>query len=59
LRGIARPGPVTLTCGAARAAFPRRRFIMDTTPSNRSHHREPWNKGKLTGQKAQFKPKDV
>jgi hypothetical protein len=32
---------------------------MDTTPSNRSHHREPWNKGKLTGQKAPFKPKDI
>jgi hypothetical protein len=32
---------------------------MDATPSNRSHHREPWNKGKLVGQKAPFKPKDV
>ncbi|MBL8342635.1 MAG: tyrosine-type recombinase/integrase [Rubrivivax sp.] len=32
---------------------------MDATPSGRSHHREPWNKGKLTGQKAPFKPKDV
>jgi hypothetical protein len=32
---------------------------MDTTPSSRSHHREPWNKGKLIGQKAPFKPKDI
>ena len=32
---------------------------MDATPSRRSHHREPWNKGKLTGQKAPFKPKDI
>jgi integrase len=32
---------------------------MDTTPSPRPHHREPWNKGKLTGQKAPFKPKDI
>ena len=32
---------------------------MDATPSPRSHHREPWNKGKLTGQKAPFKPKDI
>lgn len=22
-------------------------------------HREPWNKGKLVGQKAPFKPKDI
>ena len=22
-------------------------------------HREPWNKGKIVGQKAPFKPKDV
>jgi integrase len=28
-------------------------------PSTRSHHREPWNKGKLIGQKAPFKPKDI
>jgi integrase len=32
---------------------------MDATPSPRSHHRVPWNKGKLVGQKAPFKPKDV
>jgi integrase len=32
---------------------------MDATPSTRSHHREPWNKGKLIGQKAPFKPKDI
>ena len=32
---------------------------MDSTPSNCSHHREPWNKGKLIGQKAPFKPKDI
>jgi hypothetical protein len=32
---------------------------MDITLSPRSHHREPWNKGKLTGQKAPFKPKDI
>ena len=32
---------------------------MDATPSNRSHHREPWNKGKLIGQKAPFKLKDI
>jgi integrase len=34
-------------------------LIMDATPSSRSHHREPWNKGKLVGQKAPFKPKDI
>lgn len=32
---------------------------MDATPSPRSHHRETWNKGKLTGQKAPFKPKAI
>jgi hypothetical protein len=32
---------------------------MDATPTGRSHHREPLNKGKLTGQKAPFKPKDI
>ena len=32
---------------------------MDATPSTRSHHREPWNKGTLIGQKAPFKPKDI
>jgi integrase len=32
---------------------------MDANPSTRSHHREPWNKGKLIGQKAPFKPKEV
>jgi integrase len=32
---------------------------MDAIPSPRSRHREPWNKGKLTGQKAPFKPKDI
>lgn len=32
---------------------------MDTNSSDRSHHREPWNKGKLVGQKAPFKPKGV
>ena len=32
---------------------------MDTIISSRSHHREPWNKGKLIGQKAPFKPKDI
>jgi hypothetical protein len=32
---------------------------MDSTPSTRAHHREPWNKGKLIGQKAPFKPKDT
>lgn len=32
---------------------------MDATPSSRSHHLESWNKGKLTGQKAPFKPKDI
>ncbi len=32
---------------------------MDATPSSRSHHRTPWNKGKLVGQKAPFKPKDI
>jgi hypothetical protein len=32
---------------------------MDANSSGRSHHREPWNKGKLVGQKAPFKPKDV
>lgn len=32
---------------------------MDATTSGRSHHREPWNKGKLVGEKAPFKPKDI
>lgn len=35
---------------------------MDATPSpssGRSHHRTPWNKGKLIDQKASFKPKDI
>lgn len=32
---------------------------MDATLSSRSHHRTPWNKGKLVGQKAPFKPKDI
>jgi len=30
---------------------------MDTTGN--PVHREPWNKGKLVGQKAPFKPKDI
>jgi hypothetical protein len=30
---------------------------MGTTGSNA--HREPWNKGKIVGQKAPFKPKDI
>jgi hypothetical protein len=24
-----------------------------------ANHREPWNKGKIVGQKAPFKPKDI
>lgn len=32
---------------------------MDTIPSSRPHHRVSWNKGKLVGQKALFKHKDV
>lgn len=32
---------------------------MDTTSSTRSALREPWNKGKLVGQKAPFKPKHI
>jgi integrase len=32
---------------------------MDATASTRSHSRAPWNKGKLTGQKAPFKPRDI
>ena len=31
---------------------------MDTAPETRIH-REPWNKGKLVGQKAPFKRKDI
>lgn len=31
---------------------------MDSNISNRAG-REPWNKGKLVGQKAPFKPKDI
>jgi len=31
---------------------------MDTTTETRIH-REPWNKGKLVGQKAPFKLKDI
>lgn len=31
---------------------------MDTTTATRTH-REPWNKGKLIGQKAPFKLKDI
>jgi integrase len=29
------------------------------TSSGRFHHRQPWNKGKLIGQKAPFKPRDI
>lgn len=33
---------------------------MDTTTSSSDlRRREPWNKGKLVGQKAPFKPKDI
>lgn len=32
---------------------------MDTTSSSTLRSREPWNKGKLVGQKAPFKPKDI
>jgi integrase len=32
---------------------------MEATSPGRSHHREPWNKGKLIGQKAPFKPKEI
>jgi integrase len=32
---------------------------MDTTSSSTPRRREPWNKGKLVGQKAPFKPKDI
>ena len=30
---------------------------METASNN--GHREPWNKGKVVGQKASFKPKDI
>ena len=30
---------------------------MDTTST--TNHREPWNKGKLVGQKAPLRPKDI
>jgi hypothetical protein len=33
--------------------------IMDTTSSSTPRRREPWNKGKLVGQKAPFKPKYI
>ena len=32
---------------------------MDATSLTSSMRREPWNKGKLVGQKAPFKPKDI
>ena len=32
---------------------------MDTTSSSTPRRREPWNKGKLVGQKAPFKPKEI
>lgn len=32
---------------------------MESTSSSSSHHREPWNKGKLVGQKTPFKSKEV
>jgi len=32
---------------------------MDATTLNTGSRREPWNKGKLVGQKAPFKPKDI
>lgn len=32
---------------------------MNTTPSTNPPRREPWNKGKLVGQKTPFKPKDI
>lgn len=28
-------------------------------PVGNANHREPWNKGKIVGQKAPFKPKDI
>jgi integrase len=32
---------------------------MEATSLGRSQHREPWNKGKLVGQKSPFKPKEI
>jgi integrase len=32
---------------------------MDTSSSSTLRSREPWNKGKLIGQKVPFKPKDI
>ena len=32
---------------------------MEATSPGRSHHREPWNKGKLTGAKPPLRPKHV
>lgn len=32
---------------------------MEATSPGRPHHREPWNKDKLIGQKAPFTPKEI
>jgi integrase len=32
---------------------------MEATSLGRTQHREPWNKGKLVGQKTPFKPKEI
>jgi hypothetical protein len=43
--------------GASCAALNSMETIM-ATPGNATH-REPWNKGKIVGQKAPFKLKDI
>src|SRR4051794_9696627 len=52
------PGPGGVHWRRAAPPFTRR-SAMDATASTRSHSRAPWNKGKLTGQKAPFKPRDI
>jgi hypothetical protein len=44
-------------CGGARSAILQREIVMDGDVAFK--RREPWNKGKLVGQKTPFKPKKI
>jgi integrase len=52
-----RSGAVAGRKPAARRAATDWESIMETNTA--SKHREPWNKGKLVGQKVPFKPKEI
>lgn len=41
------------------AGWPRPNASTDCRPQANATHREPWNKCKIVGQKAPFKPKDI